>query len=604
MCGIVGIFSKSGCNLKERVKKMNDSLIHRGPDAGKEIIIDSKIALGQRRLSIIDITTGANQPMMSNTQNWSIVFNGEIYNYLELKKDIDYNFKTNSDTEVIVASLETKGIDWFLKKANGMFAIAAYNLEKKEMFLIRDRLGVKPLYYYNDNNNFIFASEIKGILSSGLVEAIFNEAAIDEYLGNRYIRAPYTFFKNIFQVKPGHYLRISDEQIQEKKYWDLPKKFNDEIIYDEEKIVKEFEINLKRAVNIRLDAEVPIGAYLSGGVDSSLITALTTLEKKESIETYTIGFDEFNEFKYANFVARKYNTKHNEIKISKEDYIKNWESLIGFKDAPLGVPNEILLAIMSEKLKEKITVVLSGEGADELLGGYGRIYRKAFDFENNKKSNKEFYEEFINEYEYVSREIRDEYLNTITNLRDKFDSEISSNFKNKSNEENIFRFFHKYHVCGLLQRVDTTTMKSGVEARVPFLDYKLIEYCYTNVPYDLKLKWKDKVSKEKAKSVLSKEYSEILDIPKYILKKVAYKYLPIENIERKKVGFPVPLNQWFENLEEIAKKELKDAYWLKKEKLDELFAELKNNQRSGQLVWMFINIEKFRKLYFKKEWRY
>ncbi|MGL5904581.1 MAG: asparagine synthase (glutamine-hydrolyzing), partial [Cetobacterium sp.] len=558
-----------------------------------------------RRLSIIDITTGANQPMGSNSKKWSIVFNGEIYNYLELKDELNYDFKTNSDTEVIVASLETKSIEWFLEKANGMFAIAAYNLEDKEMFLIRDRLGIKPLYYYSDNQNFIFASEIKGILNSGLVEAIFNESAIDEYLGNRYVRAPYTFFEKIFQVKPGFYLKINKEKIQEIKYWDLPEEFNVEKIFEEEKIVEEFENELKQAIKIRLEAEVSIGAYLSGGVDSSLITALTTLEKKENINTYTIGFNELNEFKYADIVSKKYDTNHNEIKMTKNDYINNWEELIIFKDSPLGVPNEIPLAVMSEKLKEKITVVLSGEGADELLGGYGRIYRKAFDFYNNKNPLKnEFYKEFIKEYEYVNREIRDSYLNVKIDLRDQFDYLISNDFKNKSNEENIFRFFHKYHVCGLLQRVDTTTMKSGVEARVPFLDYKLIEYSYKNIPYDLKLKWKNKDSKEMAKKKLSKEYSEVLDIPKYILKKLAYKYLPKENIERKKVGFPVPLDEWFGNLKEIAEQELKDAYWLKKEKLQELLNELKNNQKSGQLIWMFINIEKFRRLYFKKEWRY
>ena len=493
MCGINGIFSiKKTHKIEERIKKMNKSIQHRGPDAGDYFIYKDILTIGHRRLSIIDVREIANQPIQSNSKKWNIVFNGEIYNFKEIKKELSYNFLSDSDTEVIIAAVEEKGIDWFLSKANGMFAIALFNIEKENLYLIRDRMGIKPLFYFIDNTNIVFSSEIKGILSSGLVESEFNRSAIDEYLGNRYVRAPYTFFKNIYQVYPGSYLEIDNTiSVKEKTYWEIPNDFNTSENYKEEEIISNFEEELIKAIKYRLISDVPLGTYLSGGVDSSLITAVTSLNKEEKINTYTIGFNELNEFKYANLIAKKYKTNHHEIMMDKNEYIDKWKELIYFKDSPLGVPNEIPLAIMSSKLKEKITVVLSGEGADELLGGYGRIYRLPFDYENSSKDTS-FYDSFINSYEYVPREIRDELVKSPKDYRKIFDDKNRKEFLERSNEDNIFKFFHKYHVKGLLQRVDMTTMQTSVEARVPFLDHNLIEFAYKNIPYNLKLKWLDK----------------------------------------------------------------------------------------------------------------
>ena len=604
MCGITGIYSLDNIpNIEERIHQMNFSIKHRGPDAGG-IYIENNLGLGHRRLSIIDTREVSNQPMHSNSKIWHLVFNGEIYNFEEIKSQLNYNFKTISDTEVILAAVEEKGLDWFINQANGMFAIALYNSETKELFLVRDRLGIKPLYFYNDGDNFIFSSEIKALLSSGLVDAKFNEEAVDEYLANRYIRAPYTFFKNIFQVNSGTYLCVyKDLSAIENKYWDIPDAFNISTEYNEEEILKGLDDELNKAIKYRLIADVPLGTYLSGGVDSSLITAITALNKKEKVNTYTIGFEEINEFEYSEVIAEKYKTEHHEILMQKEDYMSNWERLINFKDAPLGVPNEIPLAVMSSKLKEKITVVLSGEGADELMGGYGRIYRAPFDYVN-EDTKESFYDYFISKYDYVPRSMRDQLINTPKSYRAEFDAEIKADFSKKSNEESIFKFFHKYHVKGLLQRVDMTTMQTSVEARVPFLDHNLIEYSYRKIPYDLKLKWKDEASKGKAKNMSSSQYSEELDTPKYLLRKVSYDYLPKEIIERKKVGFPVPLTEWFSNLEILAKELLPKANWLKEGVVDDLIEKSKIESRAGQILWMFINIELFRKKYFQKEWRW
>jgi asparagine synthase (glutamine-hydrolysing) len=604
MCGITGIFSINNIpNIEERIKSMNTSIKHRGPDAGG-FYRDDNLALGHRRLSIIDMREVSNQPMHSNSNAWHVVFNGEIYNFEEIKSQLHYNFKTTSDTEVILAAVQEKGMDWFIKQANGMFAFAMYNSETKTLFLVRDRLGIKPLYFYDDGKYLIFSSEIKGILFSGLVEAQFNEEAVDEYLANRYIRAPYTFFKNIFQVNPGTYLSVNEKlSTVEKKYWDIPEAFNMSKEYNEEEILKDLDNELNKAIKYRLIADVPLGTYLSGGVDSSLITAITALNKKDKVSTYTIGFEELNEFDYSEIIAKKYNTDHHEILMTKKDYMSNWERLINFKDSPLGVPNEIPLAVMSSKLKEKITVVLSGEGADELMGGYGRIFRAPFDYEN-EDTNQSFYDYFISKYDYVPRSLRDQLINTPKSYRNKFDAEIKADFSTSSNEESIFKFFHKYHVKGLLQRVDMTTMQASVEARVPFLDHNLIEFSYNNIPYDLKLRWISDEAENQAKSMSSNQYSESLDIPKYLLRKLSYNYLPKEIIERKKIGFPVPLTEWFDNLESLAKELLPNANWLKESVVDDLIKKSKTESRAGQILWMFINIEIFRKNYFKKEWRW
>ena len=256
---------------------------------------------------------------------------------------------------------------------------------------------------------------------------------------------------------------------------------------------------------------------------------------------------------------------------------------------------------MTEKLKKDITVVLSGEGADELMGGYGKIFRSPFDYDNNQQ-NDCFYNYFIQKYEYVPRKIRDKFIKTSTSYRDDFDSKIKSDFSKFSNEQNVFRFFHKYHVKGLLQRVDMTTMQTSVEARVPFLDHKLIEFSYNEIPYDLKLKWKSSSAKNKAKNMSSVNYSENLDTPKYLLRKIAYNYMSSKIVDRKKVGFPVPLSNWIINLEDMASDLLKNTSWLKDNIIEDLIIESKNEIRSAQILWMFINIELFKKQYFNKNW--
>jgi asparagine synthase (glutamine-hydrolysing) len=606
MCGINGIFSKNPINnIEQRVLKMNESIIHRGPDSGDKYILDNnRGGLGHRRLSIIDLDPRSNQPMKSNDGNFVIVFNGEIVNFMELRKLLNYDFKTNSDTEVILAALEEKNIEWLLDKAIGMFALCVYDLQSDTITLVRDRHGIKPLFYTIVDDTLIFSSEIKGILASGLYEASMREESIDEYLGYRYIRQPFTFFENLFQINSGEIVTFdSNIKTKTKSYYTLPS-LNFEKKFNEVEIIEELDQQIFKAVKRWSIADVKVGSYLSGGVDSSLITAILAKTSTKTIDTYTIGFkdDNYNEFEYARIVADLYSTNHREIVIDSIDYMAEWDRLISFKDAPLGVPNEIPLSIMSTILSKDITVVMSGEGADELFGGYGKIFRLPFDY-NNDNNNVSFYEKFIDEYEYVPRNIRDKYL-SVPNSRKYFDDKIKKQFNKTSNEESIFTFFQKYHIQGLLHRVDMTTMQTSVEARPPFLDHELVDFAYRQVPYNLKLKWKSESFNELAKKEKAIDYSENYDIPKYALKQVAKKYLPDEIINRKKVGFPVPLTNWFPSLIELSNELLKNSNWLHSDKLSSLQLELKTNPRAGQLLWMFINIEKFKRKYFNKLWKW
>lgn len=611
MCGVNGIISTTKVDkMGLRLAAMNEAIAHRGPDADCQQIVSDGIGFGHRRLSIIDLDKRSQQPMISNSGGTVVVFNGEIFNYQEIKKDIKdgYHFRTESDTEVLLAAFELKGMDWLVRNISGMFAFALFDKNDNILYLVRDRFGIKPLYYSIVNNILVFSSEVKGILRSGLVEAEINYNALDEYLGNRYVREPFTFFKNIFQVESSTYLKFGlTTSFKKIHYWELPN-LNFDQHYNEKDIIDETDSRVKAAVNKWLIADVKVGAYLSGGLDSSLTTALLATLNKNELDTYTIGFNEkgFNEFYFAREVAKKYKTNHREFIMDDEDYFNEWTSLIGYKDAPLAVPNEIPLAVMSSGLSKDITVVISGEGADELFGGYGRIYRSAFDYMNHGTHNKSFYDYFIQKYEYVPRYIRDQYLSINNNYRDYFDEKNIADFKMYRNEENIFRFFHKYHITGLLNRVDMTTMQTGVEARPPFLDHELVEYVYKRVPYNLKLKWISEIAKENAKQLTAGIYSEQLDIPKYALKKVAEKYLPREIIYRKKMGFPVPLTQWYSGLQSIANRELKDADWLKTGAVTSLSENIKDstNDRSGQLLWMFCNIELFKKKYFSKTWKW
>jgi asparagine synthase (glutamine-hydrolysing) len=640
MCGILGQI-----NFKyQKIDKSKFSIAlelqkHRGPD-DSDIYLENNFVFGHRRLSIIDLDSHAKQPMVSNCGNYIVVFNGEIYNYQEIKKELlekNYSFHTSSDTEVLLNSFIENGIDC-IQQFIGMFAFSIYDKTKDEFYIVRDRLGIKPLYYTKDDDRFIFSSEIKSILSLDQKEKKINKDAISSYMSFRYPILNDTFFEGISSLAPAHYIRIKDTKVEFIEYWSVVDKFKEqENDKGEEYYIDKTKELLESAVKYRMISDVPFGAFLSGGVDSSIITALMAKNSSDQIKTFTIGFNEegFNEFYYANLVASQYNTDHKEIILSGKDYIATMQSLIAFKDAPLSVPNEVPLYLMSKELKKYITVVLSGEGADEIFGGYGRIFRSPYDLERIqnidnldltneekrelsinfiKKYGVETFnsdvEHFVNIYSYSSFEDKRSLLNNsleIEAIETKLIKKFMTYFDELSHESyfnKLIYTFEKIHLVGLLHRVDMTTMAASVEARVPFVDHRLVEFAFT-IPSKYKFKWKNEKSKEESKTLMSDEISEIFDTPKYILKKSFENTLPHEVLYRKKMGFPVPLNDWFGgHFNDYAKeilltKEAKERKiynieviekWLNSDKLS-------INHGFAMKIWMLINIELFFKAY-------
>ena len=526
MCGIIGVLGD--LPGKDLFKRSRDAMSHRGPDdGGTYYSLNENIALGHRRLSIIDTSSRGKQPLVSTDGNFVITFNGEIYNYRQLKEQINnYEFKTETDTEVLLAAY----IKWGVKcteKIEGMFAFAIWDRRKGILFLCRDRLGIKPLYYHLKNEIFYFASEIKGILNLSKIKRELDFQGFIDYLSYRYPLGDRTLFRDIKSFPPGHYMIISNNRSPKVyKYWDLP------VVIDkndpgEAEVLENTEMLLKKSVQSHMISDVPIGAYLSGGLDSALLVGLMSSFSNDPINTFSIGFKEkgFNEFKYSREVAKKFKTNHNEYLLKSDDYLEFMTKVIRYKDSPLTTHNEISLHLLSKYLKKDATVVLSGDGADELFGGYGRIFRSGYDFDRIKKLQhyhnpdkdilvknlmdkyKSFnfntpIEHFMTQYPYLklnekrlllNREIfntSDDYL-----LNKEYFTKVFNKIQGLSTSEQYLYVFQQTHILGPLYRLDAATMAHSVEARVPFVDHKLIEYV-SGLPLKYKLSWRSKKDKE------------------------------------------------------------------------------------------------------------
>jgi len=642
MCGILGQihFRKDILINKDIFKKSLDLQHHRGPD-DSGIYQDKKFIFGHRRLSIIDLNSHAKQPMVSSCGNYILVFNGEIYNYQKIKINLiekGYIFYTASDTEVLLNAFIEYGIDC-IQQFIGMFAFSIHDKRTDTYYIVRDRLGIKPLYYSIDNDKFIFSSEIKSILSLDNKIRKLDYKAVSSYLSFRYPILNNTFFEDIHSLAPAHYIKVNKSNVETIEYWNVAYKFKEQ---QKDKGEAYYQAKLREllesSVKYRMIADVPFGAFLSGGVDSSVITALMARNSSVPIKTFTIGFKEegFNEFEYANIIADKYDTDHKEIVVSGENYIETMEKLIYYKDAPLSVPNEVPLYLMSKELKKHITVVLSGEGADEIFGGYGRIFRSPYDFKRMKEldssdlsneEKREFSENFfkkymtdsfeneinhfMNIYSYTAYPDKKELLNETLPL-DIIEIELIAKFmyyfdelSDDSYYNKLMYAFEKIHIVGLLHRVDMTTMAASVEARVPFVDHRLVEFAFT-IPLKYKMKWANAEAKQISKLQMSDKISEEFDIPKYILKKSYEDMIPDEILYRKKMGFPVPLNKWFGgDFNDYAKEVLlsnnaraRGIYnieniekWLNSDRLSK-------DHSFAMKIWMLINLELFSKKYF------
>ena len=581
MCGFSGIFSIDGKQLvnKNAILSMTKAISHRGPDE-ENFYIESNIHLGFRRLSIIDIRNGS-QPMKSINGNQILCFNGEIYNYKSLKKILiskGISLKTSSDTEVLLEAFSLWGIRC-LDYLRGMFSFIIYEKNKNKLTLVRDRLGIKPLFYTIKNKILYFSSEIKGLIDSNEVSLEANNKAISSYLTFRYPIGSGTFFKNIHEVNPGEIMEFYDNKITVKKYWTIPIKKKQEEDLGEDYYLNDTIDLLQDTCKIHLESDVPISGLLSGGLDSSVIMSIinNVRNKKETFRTFSASFDnqDYDELAYANKVAKLLNLSHHNINLNYENYISDLTNIIVKRSVPLSIPHEVALFQLFKKIKNYSKVVISGEGADELFGGYGRVQSSAFDYKKilfmekkiPKFMHKYFLKLFLNNQSYQRYPNVNEHANHFLSIYNwipleqkkdlltkdfmnsvNYDKEIK-NFWSKEFEllndadpyDRILHIFQKHHLRCLLDRLDNLSMASGVEARVPFVDHELVERII-KMPYKYKFKWKSKISKFMGLFNTSFQNSENKDISKYLLRLCGKKYLPDEIAFKKKLGFPVPLD--------------------------------------------------------------
>jgi len=554
MCGIVGFNWED----KGLLKKMMDSIKHRGPDQSG-IFTDKNISLGHQRLSIIDLSNSGKQPIFNEDKTLAIIFNGEIYNYKILKKQLEekgHKFYTNTDTEVIIHLYEEKGADC-LKQLEGMFAFAIYNSKDKSLFLARDRIGIKPLYYYHKDDQFIFASEIKAILEHGIKREI-NKESLAQYFTHGYTISPNTMFQEIHKLPPSHYLKVSKEAMEIGKYWSLSfKEENKPLSFWK----KELFYNLKDSVDSHMMSEVPLGAYLSGGMDSSTIVAYMSMLNDAPVNTFSVGFDSdqvVNELKYAKQVADRFNTNHHEIIVSSEDAIKALPKIAWHLDEPINNPASVPLYYMSKAAKKEMTVVLTGNGGDEIFAGYRQ--HKIIYYADRLKHIPLIDSKLVsNALGLSSKLLGGKYgkylrfgkgfLPKLKNTADAYSELMYKNFNqldiqslmgyqyNPANKISSF-FNMKTNMLNKLTAIDIRfmlpedylmvddkiNMANGIESRVPFLDSRLVDYANT-MPQSLKLNWGS---------------------GKFILKEAMKGILPKEVISRKKYGFTPPVTHWID----------------------------------------------------------
>lgn len=545
MCGITGIINSKE---KDAILKMTDAIRHRGPD-DDGFFVDEHLALGMRRLSIIDLT-GGKQPLSSTDGRFLIFFNGEIYNYKELRAELlkaGQNFETESDTEVVLRMFEVYGLNE-LSRLRGMFAFAIYDKEKSELTLVRDFFGIKPLYYWKKGNQIIaFSSEIKSFLTLVAFKPEVNDAAVFNYLSFQYNPLEETFFKNVFKLPPAHYIKIDVKtgRAEMKKYWQFEFKQNDSM--DERKTAKEILEVMEDSVSHHMIADVAVGSFLSGGIDSSIIaTLMSKIHDGGRIKTFTVGFESLSEGREALETARPLNTDHYEVTIGAQEYFENLPKVIWHFDEPVADPSSLGLYFLAREATKHVKVVLSGEGSDELFGGYN-IYLEPFarrwltwipNVILKFISKLPFNFRGKNYAKRASQRLEDWYIGNASIFSEK---EVEVLWKGKPEKKfslgNIYKQvtnlsdstkmqyidIHTWLVGDILAKADKMTMAHSLELRVPFLD---IEVARLTATLTDQFKWRSGATK-------------------YLLREAFKKVLPESVRRRKKLGFPTPVKSWF-----------------------------------------------------------
>ncbi|MEM4389303.1 MAG: asparagine synthase (glutamine-hydrolyzing) [Candidatus Micrarchaeia archaeon] len=603
MCGIAGFLGPGDANI---LKRMLALLRHRGPDDWG-IFAERNVALGMRRLSVIDLKTG-HQPQSNEDGDVHIVFNGEIYNYQQLRKELElrgHRFTTKSDTETIVHAYEEWGTAC-LSRLRGMFAFALWDAKRKMLFLARDRLGKKPLYYSWRDGVFYFASELKALSESGVISKVIDWRALDEFLALQYIPAPRTIFLGAKKLQAAHYALVTKKGMELHRYWDIwyrPLKMSMEA-WENEIISR-----LKESVSMRLISDVPLGAFLSGGIDSSAVVAAMTKVATEDVKTFTIGFEEsdYSELSFAREVSEHLGTKHYEKILYPKDVIKNLPKIAWYLDEPFADASAVPTYMVSEFARRYVTVVLSGDGGDENFAGYDRYVidmllrgyakipqplraigvaaaKKALSFVGMhllaQRAEKfealarlplpERYAELVSFYRNEERERLYKEGRLASLKKAASQKSITACFAKRNAKTQLDKMmyadFNTYLPDDILAKVDRTSMAHSLEARAPLLDHEFVEFAAT-IPSDLKLRGLE---------------------TKHVFKRALKPWLPLEILERKKRGFGIPLGPWFKKEvgEFLEQKIAEGRVCAKLFSKDEVFRML-NEHRKGRAAYSY-----------------
>ena len=624
MCGLVGFISKKYFNdLSQDLSKASSCLSHRGPnDSGFFYDNDMGIGLAHRRLSIIDLSSAGHQPMTSD--DVSIIYNGEIYNFKKIRKTLEgygHKFKSNTDTEVVLKSYLQWGVDC-LEKFIGMFAFAIWDGRKRRLFLARDRIGIKPLYYHFSNGTFLFASELKAFMAFSIFNKDIDPDSIPLFLHYLYIPAPKTVFKNTFKLLPGHFLTYENNTIKTHNYWQYPEmkvELSDSALNEEEKL-QQLDDLLTQAVSDRMISDVPLGALLSGGIDSSIVVALMQKVNSSPVRTFSIGFKEkgYNEAKWAAKVARHLNTDHTELYVTPKEAIEIIPKLPGIYDEPFADSSAVPTYYVSKMARENVTVSLSGDGGDENFAGYRRYY---FDMRENfirnmipERLRKPVFGTIGRLYpkaDYLPRIFRgkafisnvardpvDAYFFSVSALYNDqkhslLNGDVNKVLQGYDTRDLFYKIYQnapandhlskiqyldiKTYLCeDILTKVDRASMAVSLEVRCPILDHVFMEYV-ARIPSELKLAGTD---------------------GKHIFKKALKKYLPDNILYRKKMGFGVPILEWLrKDLKGYAKSLVLDGdasrLYLRKSFLEKIWNEHQRGirNRSTELwIVMMLNL--------------
>lgn len=557
MCGITGAFSNNGIS-PEGIRLATECLSHRGPDAtGFYTDPSERFSLGHRRLSILDLSDVANQPMHSACTRYAMVYNGEVYNFKGLKARLpEFKWKTESDSEVILelfAAFGTVSFSWL----NGMFSISIFDKAEDKLFLVRDQVGIKPLFYYPEEGRLVFASELKSVKayfkSEGRVLSI-NSAAVAGFLHLGFIADPETIYKNVFKFPAAHFGVISagSPTLQLTRYWNSGDHFLNDPVHSEDLALKQYKELLFSSVNDQMVSDVPLGTFLSGGIDSSLVTAVAAQISPRKVNTFSIGFDEaeYDESVYSANVAKHLGTHHHAFKVSVNDVLDLVPQLLDVYDEPFADSSAFPTMLVSKLAKQHVTVALSGDGGDEQFQGYGMYawanrldnpflkaarkplyyasklmpdrYKRAgklFNYPSEKRLHTHIFSQ--EQYYFSEQELSELLIQPHFNFNE-INACKQHNDANPAEKQAFWDFEH-YLKDDLLVKVDRAGMFYSLETRVPLLDKRLVEFAL-NLDYNLKVR---------------KDYGS-----KYLMKKVLYELVPRELFERPKKGFAIPLKQW------------------------------------------------------------